>query len=117
MSTHIFFGKGKRRNEYATENPRIEVISVDDDTQMAIDDTSHLPSRSSPSTTQNCDEVSRKLKRLRLDNTVTTYEKPCGNLSVTACTIMEGASNVAQNFALFAPLITEVLVIGKEILT
>src|SRR3954454_1458290 len=116
MSKHIFFSKGKRRNENATENPRIEIISVDDDTHMAIDDTSPLPSPSSSITTQNYNEVSRELKRLRLDNTVTTSERACGNLSVTACTIMDGASNVAQNFALFAPLINEVLIIGKEIL-
>src|SRR3954463_10479074 len=113
MSKHIFFSKGKRRNENATENPRIQIISVDDDTHMAIDDTSPLPSPSSSITTQNYNEVSRELKRLRLDNTVTT-ERACGNLSVTACAIMEGASNVAQNFALFAPLISEVLTIGKE---
>jgi hypothetical protein len=111
------FSKGKRRNENETENPRIEIIPVDNDSNdslMAIDDMSPLPSPSS--TTQ---EVSRELKRLRLDNSA---EETCAgslelsvNMATAACAIVEGASHVAQNFAAFAPLIKQFFDIAKEV--
>ncbi|CAG8459291.1 19743_t:CDS:2 [Rhizophagus irregularis] len=115
-----FFSKGKRRNENEIENPRIEIIPVENDSNdsaMAIDYASPLPSPSSSTTTAH--EVSRELKRLRLDNSV---EDTCVsslelsvNMATAACTIIEGASNVAQNFAAFAPLIKQFFDIAKEV--
>ncbi|PKC60139.1 kinase-like protein [Rhizophagus irregularis] len=116
-----FFSKGKRRNENEIENPRIEIIPVENDSNdsaMAIDYASPLPSPSSSTTTAH--EVSRELKRLRLDNSV---EDTCVsslelsvNMATAACTIIEGASNVAQNFAAFAPLIKQFFDIAKEVI-
>src|ERR1044072_836181 len=105
--------RNKRRSE---NNPRIEITADGDDTNMAIDDTSPLPSplSSSSSITQNYNEISmsRELKRLRLDSTINRSDKAC-SVSASACTILDGASNVAQNFAIFAPLIGEFFVIAK----
>ncbi|GBC05371.1 hypothetical protein RclHR1_00620011 [Rhizophagus clarus] len=111
-----FFGKGKRRNENEIENPRIEIIPAENEfnDSMAVDYSSPLPSPTPSPTTAY--EVSRELKRLRLDNNVEETCMSSLELSITAgFTIIEGASNVAQNFSAFAPLIKQFFDIAKEI--
>ncbi|CAB5382133.1 unnamed protein product [Rhizophagus irregularis] len=108
ISKNIKFSKGKRRNENEIENPHIEIIPVENDSY-----TSPLPSPSSSTTAAH--EVPRELKRLRLDNSVEDTWVSSLELSTAACAIIEGASNDAQNFAAFAPLIKQFFDIAKEV--
>src|SRR6266540_2761726 len=140
------FLKGKKRHpnneneneqiEREPKNPRIENI-VDD--AMVIDDANTLPSPSPSSSSSSSylnndpihniqhytqtNEVSSEMKKLCLENTTETTVNACNvTLGLTnhtlqiASVFMDGASNVAQNFSLFSPLISSFLELGKEII-
>src|SRR6266542_2692033 len=132
MSSFNFINKGKKRHtnddelrERESKNPRIEIINGENDLAMIMDHTNSyyynndmmIPqyysqeiNRNSLSyiTSQEDNELSSELNRLEIDKV---------QMLTTARTAVEGASNVAKNFAAFAPLISSFLDIGKEIIT
>jgi hypothetical protein len=141
------FNKGKKRQPNdelgrGSKNPRIEIINTDSDmiidsnssnntpyyynNNMTITHTQYYPqeiSRTSVNyiTSQDDNELLNEMNRLDIDR-----ERAFGACKLTvevadhlsaARTAVEGASAVAKNFAMFAPLISSFLDIGKEIIT
>ncbi|CAI2170324.1 14929_t:CDS:2 [Funneliformis geosporum] len=123
--------------ERESKNPRIEIHAEDGNAMVidSIDDATTFPSPSPSSSSSSSyinndptqypqhylqtNEVSSKMKRLCLENTENNLDACQKTIEITNIVIPLAstlASDVAQNFALFAPLINLFLELGKEII-